>query len=87
MIDPFVLGSKDENDVRAAGIPTDVNGAFDSLARQRRPVPRLQRFYVAVGSRADAFPHDRKGPVPPESLGRLSGRRYGSRRRVTAGRL
>ena len=32
LIDPFVLGSKDENDVQGyAGIPTDVNGlTFDA---------------------------------------------------------
>jgi minor extracellular serine protease Vpr len=60
LIDPFVLGSKDENDVQGyAGIPTDVNGlTFDSgfdVGTAGVQFPRLQRFYVAVDSRADEF--------------------------------
>ena len=60
LIDPFVLGSKDENDVQGyAGIPTDVNAlTFDGgldIGAAGVQFPRLQRFYVAVDSRADAF--------------------------------
>jgi minor extracellular serine protease Vpr len=60
LIDPFVLGSKDENDVQGyAGIPTDVNAlTFDSgldVGAAGVQFPRLQRFYVAVDSRADEF--------------------------------
>jgi minor extracellular serine protease Vpr len=60
LIDPFVLGSKDENDVQGyAGIPTDVNGlTFDAnvdVGAAGVQFPVLQRFYVAVDSRADAF--------------------------------
>jgi minor extracellular serine protease Vpr len=60
LIDPFVLGSKDENDVQGyAGIPTDVNGlTFDAnvdIGAAGVQFPRLQRFYVSVDSRADPF--------------------------------
>jgi subtilisin family serine protease len=60
LIDPFVLGSKDENDVQGyAGIPTDVNSlTFDSnvdVGAAGVQFPRLQRFYVSVDSRADPF--------------------------------
>jgi hypothetical protein len=60
VIDPFVLGSKDENDVQGyAGIPTDVNSlTFDAnidIGAAGVQFPRLQRFYVSVDSRADAF--------------------------------
>jgi minor extracellular serine protease Vpr len=60
LIDPFVLGSKDENDVQGyAGIPTDVNSlTFDAnvdVGAAGVQFPRLQRFYVSVDSRADAF--------------------------------
>jgi subtilisin family serine protease len=60
VIDPFVLGSKDENDVQGyAGIPTDVNpltfdGGLD-IGAAGAQFPRLQRFYVAVDSRADEY--------------------------------
>ena len=60
LIDPFVLGSKDENDVQGyAGIPTDVNpltfdGGLD-IGAAGAQFPRLQRFYVAVDSRADEY--------------------------------
>jgi hypothetical protein len=60
LIDPFVLGSKDENDVQGyAAIPTDVNDlTFDSsfdIGAAGVQFPRMQRFYVAVDSRADPF--------------------------------
>jgi minor extracellular serine protease Vpr len=60
LIDPFVLGSKDENDVQGyAGIPTDVNAlTFDlnvDVGAAGVQFPRLQRFYIAVDSRADPF--------------------------------
>ena len=60
LVDPFVLGSKDENDVQGyAGTPTDVNGlTFDSqvdIGAAGVQFPRLQRFFVAVDSRADPF--------------------------------
>jgi subtilisin family serine protease len=60
IVDPFVLGSKDENDVQGyAGIPTDVNAlTFDNqidVGAAGVQFPRLQRFYVAVDSRADPF--------------------------------
>ncbi len=60
LIDPFVLGSKDENDVQGyAGVPTDVNSlTYDSqldIGAAGAQFPRLQRFYVAVDSRADPF--------------------------------
>ena len=60
LVDPFVLGSKDENDVQGyAGIPTDVNpltfdGGLD-IGAAGAQFPRLQRFYVAVDSRADPY--------------------------------
>jgi hypothetical protein len=60
LIDPFVLGSKDENDVQGyAGTPTDVNAlTFDAnvdVGAAGVQFPRLQRFYVAVDSRTDPF--------------------------------
>ncbi|HEX4678557.1 MAG TPA: S8 family serine peptidase, partial [Gaiellaceae bacterium] len=60
VIDPFVLGSLDENDVQGyAGIPTDVNPlTFDAnmdIGAAGVQFPRLQRFYVSVDSRADPF--------------------------------
>jgi hypothetical protein len=60
LIDPFVLGSKDENDVQGyAGIPTDVNAltldANVDIGAAGVQFPRLQRFYVSVDSRADPF--------------------------------
>ena len=60
LIDPFVLGSQDENDVQGyAGIPTNVNSlTFDAnvdICAAGVQFPRLQRFYVAVDSRADPF--------------------------------
>jgi subtilisin family serine protease len=60
LIDPFILGSKDENDVQGyAAIPTDVNSlTYDAnldVGAAGVQFPRLQRFYVAVDSRADEF--------------------------------
>jgi minor extracellular serine protease Vpr len=60
LIDPFVLGSKNENDVQGyAGIPTNVNAlTFDAnvdVGAAGVQFPRLQRFYVSVDSRADPF--------------------------------
>ncbi len=60
LIDPYVLGSKDENDVQGyTGTPTDVNGlTYDTnvdIGAAGVQFPRLQRFYVSVDSRADPF--------------------------------
>ena len=60
LIDPFVLGSPNENDVQGyAGTPTDVNAlTFDSnidIGAAGAQFPRLQRFYIAVDSRADPY--------------------------------
>jgi minor extracellular serine protease Vpr len=60
LVDPFVLGSKDENDVQGyAGIPTDVNSlTYDSgidVGAAGVQFPRLQRFYISVDSRSDPF--------------------------------
>jgi minor extracellular serine protease Vpr len=60
LIDPFVLGSQDENDVQGyAGTPTDVNAlTYDSnldIGAAGAQFPRLQRFFVSVDSRADPF--------------------------------
>jgi subtilisin family serine protease len=60
LIDPFVLGSKNENDVQGyAGIPTDVNAlTYDAnvdVGAAGVQFPRLQRFFVSVDSRADPF--------------------------------
>jgi subtilisin family serine protease len=60
LIDPFVLGSPNENDVQGyAGTPTDVNAlTFDAnidIGAAGAQFPRLQRFYVAVDSRTDPF--------------------------------
>ncbi len=60
LIDPFVLGSKDENDVQGyAGVPTDVNAlTFDSqidIGAAGAQFPRQGTYYVVVDSRADPF--------------------------------
>ena len=60
LVDPFVLGSPNENDVQGyAGTPTDVNAlTFDAnvdIGAAGAQFPRLQRFYIAVDSRADPF--------------------------------
>jgi hypothetical protein len=59
-IDPWVLGSKDENDVQGyAGIPVNVNGLmYDYKADVESAglsYPLTKRFYVAVDSGSDAF--------------------------------
>jgi hypothetical protein len=67
VIDPFVLGSKDENDVQGyTGTPTNVNAlTFDAnldIGAAGVQFPRLQRFFIAVDSRADEFTnHSQKG--------------------------
>jgi len=60
LIDPWVLGSKDESDVQGyAGTPVNVNDlTIDARADVQAAgaqYPRLQRFYVSVDSRADPF--------------------------------
>jgi subtilisin family serine protease len=60
LIDPFVLGSKDENDVQGyAGTPTNINDltldAHVDVGAAGVQYPRLQRFYVVVDSRQDPF--------------------------------
>jgi minor extracellular serine protease Vpr len=60
VVDPWVLGSKDENDVQGyAATPVDVNGlTYDAnfdIGAAGVQFPRMQRFYVAVDSRADPF--------------------------------
>ncbi len=60
LIDPFVLGSQDENDVQGyAGTPTDVNAlTYDAnldIGAAGAQFPRLQRFFVSVDSRTDPF--------------------------------
>ena len=73
-----MLGSKDENDVQGyAGTPTDVNGlTYDSqvdIGAAGVQFPRLQRFYVAVDSRADPFTNQPlKGQLRPELVDRTT---------------
>jgi hypothetical protein len=60
LVDPWVLGSKNENDVQGyAGTPVDVNElTFDAhvdVGAAGAQFPRLERFYVSVDSRADPF--------------------------------
>jgi hypothetical protein len=62
VVDPFVLGSKDENDVEGyAGIPTNVNGLmYDANIDEGvagASFPRAQRLYVSVDSATDEFTH------------------------------
>jgi hypothetical protein len=62
VIDPFVLGSKDENDVQGyAGIPTNVNSfMYDANIDEGvagASWPRVQQFYVSVDSGTDEFTH------------------------------
>ena len=59
-IDPFVLGSKDENDVQGyAGLPVNVNGLmFDyraDIESAGASYPLAKRYYIAVDSGSDAF--------------------------------
>jgi hypothetical protein len=60
LVDPFVLGSKDENDVQGySGTPVDVNPlTFDfgiDVGAAGVQFTRVQRFFVAVDSRTDPF--------------------------------
>jgi len=60
LVDPWVLGSKDENDVEGyAGTPVDVNTlTVDSnldVGAAGAEFPRLGTFYVSVDSRTDPF--------------------------------
>ena len=59
-IDPWVLGSKDENDVQGyAGIPVNVNGLmYDYQADVETAgaaFPLTKRYYISVDSGADEF--------------------------------
>lgn len=60
VVEPWVLGSKDENDVQGyAGTPVNVNElTLDShvdVSAAGAQFPRIQRFYVSVDSRSDPF--------------------------------
>jgi minor extracellular serine protease Vpr len=60
VIDPFMLGSLDENDVQGyAGTPVDVNnltfGYPLDVGAAAAVFPRAQAFYVSVDSRRDPF--------------------------------
>jgi minor extracellular serine protease Vpr len=62
VVDPFVLGSKDENDVQGyAGIPTNVNSLmYDANVDEGvagASFPRVQGYYVSVDSATDEFTH------------------------------
>jgi minor extracellular serine protease Vpr len=59
-VDPFFLGSRDENSVQGyAGTPVDVNGlTFDSgipVSAAGAEFPRVKRFYVSVDSGKDIY--------------------------------
>ncbi len=59
-IDPWVLGSKDENDVQGyAGVPVNVNGLmYDyraDIETAGAVFPLTKRYYVSVDSGSDAF--------------------------------
>jgi minor extracellular serine protease Vpr len=59
-IDPFVLGSKDENDVQGyAGLPVNVNGLmFDyraDIESAGASFPLAKRYYIAVDSGSNGF--------------------------------
>jgi hypothetical protein len=59
-IDPWMLGSKDENDVQGyAGLPVNVNGLmFDyraDIEAAGASFPLAKRYYVAVDSGSNAF--------------------------------
>jgi minor extracellular serine protease Vpr len=59
-IDPWVLGSKDENDVQGyAGLPVNVNGfLYDYQADSETAgavFPLTKRYYIAVDSGSDRF--------------------------------
>jgi minor extracellular serine protease Vpr len=60
VIDPFLLGSLDENDVQGqAGTPVDVNPlTFDyglAIGSAATVFPRLKRYYVSVDSTQDLY--------------------------------
>lgn len=60
VIDPWLLGSRDENDVQGlAGTPVDVNPlTFDyglAIGSAATVFPRLKRYYVSVDSTQDAY--------------------------------
>ena len=60
VIDPWLLGSLDENDVQGeAGTPVDINPlTFDfglAIGAAATVFPRLQRFYVSVDSAQDVY--------------------------------
>jgi len=60
IIDPWVLGSADENDVQGyAGTPVNVNGLmFDyraNIEAAGAAFPRAKRYYIAVDSGSDPF--------------------------------
>jgi minor extracellular serine protease Vpr len=60
VIDPWLLGSLDENDVQGeAGTPVDVNPlTFDfglAIGSAATVFPRLKRYYVSVDSAQDVF--------------------------------
>jgi hypothetical protein len=94
IVDPWVLGSKDENDVQGyTGTPVDVNSlTYDAnldIGAAGAEFPRQQRFYVVVDSGSDEFTGAAKpgsyvlnaweNDVTPPSIRILS-------RRVSAGR-
>jgi hypothetical protein len=59
-IDPFVLGSKNENDVQGyAGLPVNVNGLmYDyraNIEAAGAAFPLAKRYYIAVDSGSNAF--------------------------------
>ena len=62
VIDPWLLGSLDENDVEGeAGTPVDVNPlTFDfglAIGSAATVFPRLKRYYVSVDSAQDVYTH------------------------------
>jgi minor extracellular serine protease Vpr len=66
LIDPWFLGSKDENDVQGyAGTPVNQNELMFDFALDTGAAgtvfPRQQQFYVAVDSGSDPFTHQ---PLP-----------------------
>jgi len=94
LIDPFFLGSPDQNDVQGyAGTPVNVNGyMFDyhfDLGVAGAAFPRQKRFWVAVDSGSDSFTGEQlpgryllkmwKNDVTPPAVQLLT-------TRVTAGR-
>ena len=73
LIDPFFLGSPDQNDVQGyAGTPVNVNAyMFDfqaDLGVAGAAFPRQQRFWVAVDSGADLHGRAAPRPIPAEDV-------------------